>query len=182
MDNFDFKKFLIENKLTSNSKQITEGDQITPEDIIKAIQIVNQEENPSEIDGFDEELQEAIFPIPVPINQIDWNSPRWVIILQLLIMLIQLVMVGVPIGFAIKDEINDVIKTYNLNKKSTRQELEQAAKEIMGSLSSREKSYLNKLLKTIETEKDKNVRAHNVGLGKRAINRYKGKYGLNDGE
>ena len=51
MDNFDLKKYLVENKVTTNSKMLTEAEEISPEQAVnQAMKVLPKLEKSTEFD------------------------------------------------------------------------------------------------------------------------------------
>ena len=149
MDNFDLKKFLTENKLTSNSI-ITEEFEFNVEDIEQAFDSVPFEE-----------LNESMA----------LELLRW-----LTIVISSLITSGYVYGAWVAwglPEVKEILERYRLDKNSTKEEVEAAAQEILDSLSPQKRSYLERVMNFMRTGDTKTVRSYYVQKAQDAIKRYK---------
>lgn len=152
MDNFNLKNFLIENKLTSNSK-VNEETSFDIEDIDQAFKQISQEEdfNLNENVAFD--IVRWLTAVIGTFLVAGWSYGMWIAW-------------GLP-------EVKRTIEMYKLDRNSTKEEVEAAAQEILDSLSPQKKAYLKKVMDAMRTKSTKPERAYNVQKAQDAITRYK---------
>jgi hypothetical protein len=118
MDNFDLKKYLVENKVTTQSKQ--------------------------------EEKVDEVF-IPSLVGAGVGNS--------LTSLLIAGLVMGLPyIATTLPGWFKEKIKDYNLDKNSTKEEIQSAANDLSSKITSQEKSVLDRYLTTLKTGETKDQR------------------------
>ena len=142
MDNFDLKKYLVENKLTKQSTQDKKIDEVFAPSLVGA--------------GVGNSLTSLLITgLIMGLPYIVTTLPGW---------------------------FKEKIKDYNLDKNSTKEEIEAAANDLSSKITSREKSVLDKYLTTLKTGETKDQRVMATKKAQKYMDKLNTRYSDNTSE